>query len=175
MARRKARNHRRLRVARTIGLGLTLLGATSIPAAALVDVRIGSCTIVVSTPGVLTASADLKTLSSTNPGGRAARVSVTTLINGSFPHLTCNLVAQLNCFRVTYVPPVNFSSAPPGGDANVLFTGQIVPQGSSSLLDLLSAVIVNGTQTIDLSLTATKTQGSFTAGTFQAIPTVRCE
>ncbi|WP_279478018.1 hypothetical protein [Aureimonas sp. SK2] len=175
MDRRRAGNIGRQRSERLFAVSLALLGAACVPAAALVDVRIGSCTIMVSSPGVLTASADLRTLSSTNPGGRAARISVTTVINGSFPHLTCSLAAQVNCFRVTYVPPVNFTSAPSGGDANVTFSGQIVPQGSSALLDLLSAVIVNGTQSIDLSLTAVKTQGSFTAGTFQAMPTVRCE
>ncbi|WP_061929593.1 hypothetical protein [Aureimonas sp. AU22] len=156
-------------------VALTWLVTMALPASALVDVRIGSCTIVVTSPGVLTASADLRTLSSTNPGGRAARASVTTLINGSFPHLTCSLVAQVNCFHVTFVPPTNFSSAPPNSDANVVFTGQVLPQGNASLLNLLSAIILNGTQTIDLALTATKTSGSFSAGTYQAIPTIRCE
>ena len=152
-----------------------MLGAAATPAAALVDVRIGTCTVVISSPGILTPSADLRSLSTANPGGRAARATVSTILNGGFPHLTCSLVAQVNCFRVTLVPPTQFSSAPRDGDAGVLFTAQMQPQGGSSLLNLLSAVVLNGTQTIDLTLTATKTQGSFTAGTYQAEQTIRCE
>ncbi|WP_062018561.1 hypothetical protein, partial [Aureimonas sp. AU4] len=125
--------------------------------------------------GTLTASTDLRSLSSTNAGGQAARVSVTTLLNGGVPQSTCSLLVQVNCFRVTYVPPTNFAFAPAGADASVQFTGRMQPQGGASLLDLLSAVVLLGTQNIDLSLSATKTAGVFTAGTYQAQPTIRCE
>lgn len=154
---------------------LTLSAALVRPAAALVDVRIGTCAVTVTTPGILAPSADLRTLSTGNPGGRPARVSISTQINGSFPHLTCSLVAQVNCFRVLFDPPTHFSSAPTEGDANAAFAGQVQPPGGSPLLGLLSLVILNGTQTFDIGLTVTKTQGSFTAGTFQAEQTIRCE
>ncbi len=156
------------------GAGATLV-AVGGPAAALVDATIGTCTIVVSSPGTLTASTDLKSLSSTNPGGRAARVSVTTLLNGGVPQSTCSLAVQVNCFRVSFVPPTSFAFAPAGGDSNVQFAGQMQPQGGASLLDLLSAVVLLGTQNIDLTLSATKTTGVFTAGSYQAQPTIRCE
>jgi hypothetical protein len=152
-----------------------LTAATIGPAAALVDATVGTCTIIVSSPGTLTASTDLKSLASSNPGGRAARVSVTTLLNGGVPQSTCSLLVQVNCFRVSFVPPTNFAFAPVGGDSNVLFAGQIQLQGGGSLLDLLSAIVLLGTQNIDLTLTATKTQGVFTAGAYQAQPTIRCE
>ncbi|SDO89332.1 hypothetical protein SAMN05192530_11839 [Aureimonas jatrophae] len=145
------------------------------PAIALVDATIGTCTIVVVSPGTLTASTDLRSLSSTNAGGQAARVSVTTLLNGGVPQATCSLAVQVNCFRVTFVPPTSFAFAPAGADASVQFAGRIQPQGGTALLDLLSAVVLMGTQTIDLSLSATKTAGVFTAGTYQAQPTIRCE
>ncbi|MBB3998859.1 hypothetical protein [Aureimonas pseudogalii] len=145
------------------------------PASALVDVRIGTCTIIVSAPGVLTASADLKTLSTVNPGGSPGRVQISTLINGSFPHATCSLVVQLNCFRVSVVQPSHFSVYPTTGNDAVAFTGIWRPQGGSSLLDVLSAIILNGNQSLDLHLTATKTSGTFAAGTYRAEQTVRCE
>lgn len=170
-----SRHHPALRLAKVIGAAVAAVSAWGQPALALVDATVGTCTIVVSSPGTLTASTDLKSLSSTNPGGRAARVSVTTLLNGGVPQSTCSLAVQVNCFRVTFVPPTSFAFAPAGGDSNVQFAGQMQPQGGASLLDLLSAVVLLGTQNIDLTLTATRTAGVFTAGTYQAQPTIRCE
>lgn len=175
MANRSAGDHRLARVLKELALGATLVSASAGPAMALVDATIGTCTIVVSSPGTLTASTDLKSLSSSNPGGRAARVSVTTLLNGGVPQSTCTLLVQVNCFRVSFVPPTSFAFAPAGGDSNVQFAGQMQPQGGASLLDLLSAVVLLGTQNIDLTLTAAKTAGVFTAGSYQAQPTIRCE
>lgn len=169
----------RLRLRRRLaGIGsaaAVLVAVSTQNALALVDATIGTCTIVVASPGTLTASADLKSLSSTNPGGRAARVTVTTLLNGSVPQSTCSLAVQVNCFRVTFVPPTNFTSTPVDGDNSSVFTGQMQPHGGVALLDLLSAVVLMGTQNIDLSLNASKTHGIFGAGTYQAQPTIRCE
>ncbi|MET0258775.1 MAG: hypothetical protein ABW179_09350 [Methylobacterium sp.] len=155
-----------------------LLGWTwllSGPAAALVDVRIGTCTVAVVTPGVLAASPDLRTLSTRNPGGSPGRVQISTLINSGFSHVACSLLVQVNCFRVTAVQPTQFSVQPLLADSGVTFDGTWRLQSGSTLLDVLSAIILNGNQTLDMHMTVTKTAGTFAAGTYRVEQTVRCE
>lgn len=163
-------------VARRAGFGLALVLAllASGPARALVDIQIGTCTIVVTGPGTLAASPDLHTLSTLNPGGRPARARVSTFLSGTVSQLTCGLVVQINCFRVSLVAPSQFSSYPANGAADSLVGGWRT-QGSSAALNLLSAVVLTGTTDLELHLTATRTQGAFPAGFFQAEQTLLCE
>lgn len=162
------------RAATAIAFGLSALLVD--PALAIVDVRIGSCTVTVVSPGVLTPSTDLKTLSTLNAGGRPAQVRISTLINGTFPHTTCSLLAQVNCFRVTATPPTSFSTKPFNDDASsVSFNAGWRETGGSSLLNLLSAVILNGDRNLEMHLTAVKARGTFAAGRYDTDETIRCE
>ena len=144
------------------------------PASALVDVRIGTCTVTVVSSGVLTASPDLRTLSTTNPGGSPARIRISTLINGSFPHITCSLIARVNCFRVTTTSPTSFTPSSPSGGEGAAFITTWRQTSGNALLDLLSAIVLNGSTDFELNLTAAKTQGTFPAGRFDAEQTVNC-
>lgn len=149
---------------------LILIGCASARSAAL-----GTCTIVVETPGVLKVSPDLMTLSSTNPGGSSARARVTAQAGGGVPALLCNLGLPLNCFTLSVVQPAGFTIAPNAADPTLSFSGGWRTLGSSAALNLLSAVILNGTHSLELDLTATKATGVFSAGTYQAQQTIRCE
>ncbi|WP_182422401.1 hypothetical protein [Aureimonas sp. ME7] len=172
------RNAERVCIVRNLGRFLAIITAflgMAGQAKALVDVSVGTCTLIVSSTGTLAPSPNLRTLSTENPGGRAARVRVSTVLKVGVSPLTCSTVLQVNCFRVTIVPPTQFSSAPLNGDANVAFTPTVSTAGGSSFLDLLSLVVLYGDRDLDLGLTATKTQGVFSAGLYQAEQTVRCE
>lgn len=157
---------------RIASLASALVLACSVPAR---SAALGTCTIVVETPGVLKVSPDLKTLSSLNPGGASARAKVTALAGGGIPALLCSLGLPLNCFTLSVVQPAGFTAAPNAADPTVAFAGGWRTLGTSSALNLLSAVILNGTQSLELDLTATKATGVFSAGTYQAQQTIRCE
>lgn len=134
----------------------------------------GSCTINVTAGGVLKPNATLTTLSTKNPGGSAGRASITATAGGVLPGTLCLIGLPLNCMQVSITSPSSFSSAP-AGNTNVALAGTFSQVGSSSFLNLLSLVILNGTYNFDFDLTATKTSGSFGAGTYQATQTIRCE
>ncbi|KQT64173.1 hypothetical protein ASG54_01325 [Aureimonas sp. Leaf460] len=134
----------------------------------------GSCTINVTAGGVLKPNATLTTLSTKNPGGSAGRASITAAAGGMLPSALCLIGLPLNCMQVSISTPSSFSSAP-AGNTNVTLVGTFSQVGSSSFLNLLSLVILNGTYSFDFDLTATKLSGSFGAGTYQATQTIRCE
>lgn len=135
----------------------------------------GSCTIVVSASGVLKPNPDLTTLSTKNAGGSPGRATIEANAGGTLPSLVCSLGLPLNCMRVSITTPTGFSSAPAGGGNNVTLNGSFSRVGSSSDLNLLFLVILNGTYTFDFDLTATKVAGMFGTGTYQAQQVIRCE
>ncbi|WP_182087076.1 hypothetical protein [Aureimonas sp. ME7] len=143
--------------------------------AAGVDVTVGTCTIVVTGSGTLTASPDLRSLSTRNAGGQPARVRVSTLLSGSVLQSTCGLLVQINCFRVSLDPPGRFAQSPPDADQGVLFESGWRSQGAGATLDVVSALILSGNHELDLNLTATKSNGIFSAGRYVVDQTIRCE
>lgn len=151
---------------------LACLAAAAFPTDA--GAAAGSCTINVMTNGVLKPNTALTTLSTKNPGGSAGRVSITAAAGGVLPGTLCLLGLPLNCMQVSVTTPTGFGVAPPN-NTNVTMLASFSQVGSSSLLNLLSLVILNGTYTFDFDLTATKPAGTFGAGTYQATQTIRCE
>ncbi len=148
-----------------------LLLAAARPATA----ALGTCTIVVGAPGVLTPNASLTTLSTQNSGGSPASATITTMAGGVVPSLVCALNLPLNCFRLSVTPPADFIAAPAAAGTASTFSGGWRVAGGSSSLNVLSAVVLNGTYTMHFDLTATKSSGVFAAGTYQAQQTIRCE
>ena len=129
----------------------------------------GTCTIIVSAPGILAPNAALSSLSTKNPGGSPARVSVEARDSVCVPALPAT------CFHISVATPTTFTAAPPGGNGSVSIEGIVTLAGTSSLLNLASLLILNGTSVFDFNLTATKSTGVFATGTYQAQQTVRCE
>jgi len=132
------------------------------------------CTIVVSAPGVLTASADLKTSSTLNAGGSPARVRVAANAGGVLPGLACAVNLPLNCFRVRVSALSDFNTKParlgvPNFTAGWRMAGQDPSRG------VTTAVVYNGTHDMLFDLTATLSSGGFIGGTYQADEIVRCE
>lgn len=135
----------------------------------------GSCTINILSNGVLKPNTALTTLSTRNPGGTPARASITATAGGVLPGTLCLIGLPLNCMQVSITPPSGFGSAPTNGGLDVVMASTFSQVGSSSLLNLLSLVVLNGTYQFDFDLVATKTTGTFRAGTYQATQTLRCE
>lgn len=141
-----------------------LLGAGLRASAAI----IGTCTIVVQQPGTIIANPAISTLASTQSGGSAASVSVTT------NSLLCTLLNLLDCYGLSAPAPASFLSAPSGGDANVSFSSTYTVDGVTRAGGIVTR-LPNGTKTVTVDLAATKSTGIFPAGAYQAEVTVRCE
>lgn len=129
---------------------------------------IGTCTINVQSTGTLSPNPTINVFGSTQAGGSAASVSVTT------SSVLCSILNLLDCYGLSAPAPVNFLSAPSGGDANVTFASTYtvdgVPYGGSTITR-----VSNGTRIVPVNLTATKSTGIFPAGTYQAQVVFRCE
>ena len=135
----------------------------------------GTCTILVASPGILAPNPSLTSLSTQNPGGAPARVSVTAQAGGVLPFLVCSLGLPLNCMKVTVTNPSSFTSAPSSGGANVTLASMFSVVGSGSQFNLLGVVILNGTTLFNFDLVATKQTGTFAAGSYTATETITCE
>lgn len=130
----------------------------------------GTCTIMVGASGTMKANVNINTLGSKQAGGSSATATITA------NSLLCTLLNLLDCYSFSAPAPAAFSSAPSGGDTNVTFStvyrldgsGTDTPGGSSQRLP-------NGTHTVQVDLTATKSPGIFPAGTYQGTVTVLCE
>lgn len=129
----------------------------------------GTCTIVLGASGTLKPDALLSSLGTKNAGGVSARATVTA------SNSSCVVTIPSTCFQLTVVPPSSFMSAPANGNVNVSFQASMTVAGSSSLLNILSLLIVNGSTLFDLDLKATKSSGMFSAGAYQAEEVLRCE
>ncbi|WP_156750991.1 hypothetical protein [Mesorhizobium sp. AA23] len=82
----------------------------------------------------------------------------------------------LDCYSVSAPAPIAFTSAPSGGDTDVTFATVFRLDGSGSDIPGSSPQrVTNGTHTIQVDLTATKSPGIFPAGNYQGTVTVRCE
>ena len=129
---------------------------------------IGTCTINITSNGTMAANPTINTLGSTQSGGSAASVSVTT------SSLLCSLLSLLDCYGLSAPAPVNFLSAPSGGDTNVTFASTYTVDGVTYGGSTITRVS-NGTRIVPVNLTATKSTGIYPAGHYQAQVIFRCE
>jgi len=157
-----------MKLAHKIGLaGLTLI--TLNQSAQAVDVGVlfsglvaETCAVNVGTTGTLALSADATVLSSENAGGIQGTAVVTTNGLGS---------------TIEVVAPSSFLTGPSTADTNTVFDANYDLSGATIVTNILNTVTTPlnlGTTTISMDATATKTVGSFSAGAYSLITTVRC-
>lgn len=159
MARKRRRNSRTL-------LTMAALAGLCQPAPAAI---IGTCTIMVGGSGTMTANPTINILGSMQAGGQSAGAT----INAS--SLLCSLLNLLDCYSVSAPAPAAFTSSPSGGGTNVSFATAYRLDSGVSTPGSTTQKLVNGTHTVQVDLTATKSSGIFPAGSYQGMVTVRCE
>ncbi|RWA67737.1 hypothetical protein [Mesorhizobium sp.] len=156
---RKRTSHALLVAAALAGFGL--------PAQAAI---VGTCTIVIGSSGAMKANPAINIFGSRQAGGSSATATITA------SSLLCTILNLLDCYSVSAPAPIAFTSAPSGGDANVTFDTLFRLDGSGADIPGSSPQrVTNGTHTIQVDLTATKSSGIFPAGNYQGMVTVRCE
>ncbi|TIP04662.1 MAG: hypothetical protein E5X76_05750 [Mesorhizobium sp.] len=146
---------------------LAALAGLCLPAQAAI---IGTCAIVIGASGTMKSNPAIDILGSKQAGGSSAGATITA--NSTL----CSILNLLDCYTVSAPAPIAFTSAPSGGDNNVSFASVFRLDGSG--VDILGSSpqkLTNGTHTIQVDLTATKSSGIFPAGSYQAEVTVRCE
>jgi hypothetical protein len=157
---------KRRRINRVL-LAAAVLAAPGLPARAAI---VGTCTIMIGASGTMKVNSTLDVFGSRQSGGSSASATITA------SSLLCTLLNLLDCYSVSAPAPASFSSAPGGGDANVNFASVYRLDGAG--IDTSGSVpqrLTNGTHTIQVDLTATKSSGIFPAGSYQGAITVRCE
>lgn len=148
-------------------LAAAVLAGLCPPAGAAI---VGTCTIMVGGSGTMKANPGINILGSKQAGGSSATATITT------SSLLCTLLDLLDCYSVSAPAPAAFTSAPSGGNTNVTFasvfrldgSGVDNPGGSPQRVS-------NGTHSLQVDLTATKSSGIFPAGSYQGTVTVLCE
>ena len=131
---------------------------------------IGTCTIMVGASGTMKANPGLNVFGSKQAGGSSADATITA------SSLLCTLLNLLDCYSVSAPAPASFSSAPSGGGTNVNFSTVYRLDGTGA--DTSGSVpqrVVNGTHTIQVDLTTTKSNNIFPTNSYQNTVTVRCE
>ncbi|RWH72513.1 hypothetical protein [Mesorhizobium sp.] len=120
--------------------------------------------------GVMKANPSINIFGSKQAGGPSASATITA------SSLLCTLLNLIDCYSVSTPATAAFTSAPSGGDTNVTFASVFRLDGSG--LDIPGSSpqrVTNGTYTIQVDLTATKSPGIFPAGNYQGTVTVLCE
>ncbi|WP_192183387.1 hypothetical protein [Mesorhizobium amorphae] len=160
MARKRRRNSSAL-------LAFAALAGFCLPAQSAI---IGTCTIMIGASGTMTPNPAINIFGSKQAGGSSAGATITA------SSLLCTILNLLDCFSVSAPPPIAFTSAPSGGDTNTTFATVFRLDGSGTDIPGSSPQrVTNGTHTIQVDLTATKSSGIFPAGNYQGMVTVRCE
>jgi hypothetical protein len=158
---------RALRARLAVGLVcITPALAFASPAAAAI---IGSCTIVIGAGGTLAHNPAITVLGSRQGGGASATATVTA------NSLVCSILNLLDCYSISAPAPAAFLTAPTGGDANVGFGTLFRLNGGADLPGNVPAKLANGTYSVTIDLTATRSAGIFPVGSYQAAVTLRCE
>ncbi|WP_188394059.1 hypothetical protein [Mesorhizobium sp. SARCC-RB16n] len=159
MARKRRRNSRAL-------LAMAALAGFCLPAQGAI---IGTCTIMVGASGTMTANPAIGILSSKQAGGSSANATVVA------SSALCSLLNLLDCYSVSAPAPAAFTSSPSGGGTNVTFATTYRLDSGVSTAGSTTQKLVNGTHTVQVDLTATKSSGIFPAGNYQGMVTVLCE
>ena len=160
MKRKRSGNSRTL-------FAIAALAGFCLPAHAAI---IGTCTIIIGASGTMKSNPSINIFGSKQAGGSSAGATITA------SSLLCTILNLIDCYSVSAPAPIAFTSAPSGGDTNVSFASVFRLDGSG--LDNPGSApqkLTNGTHTIQVDLTATKSPGIFPAGSYQAQVTVRCE
>ncbi|WP_348643327.1 hypothetical protein [Mesorhizobium sp. B2-7-1] len=148
-------------------LAIAALACLCLPAQAAI---IGTCTVIIGASGTMKLNPSINIFGSKQADGSSAGATITA--NSTL----CSILNLLDCYTVSAPAPVAFTSAPSGGDTNVTFASVFRLDGSG--LDVSGSSpqkLNNGTHTMQVDLTATKSPGIFPAGNYQAQVTVRCE
>ena len=124
---------------------------------------------MVGASGTMTANPTIGILGSTQAGGQSAGATITA------SSLLCSLLNLLDCYSVSAPAPAAFTSAPSGGGTNVNFATAYRLDSGASTAGSTTQKLTNGTHTVQVDLTATKSSGIFPAGSYQGMVTVRCE
>ncbi|WP_296744262.1 hypothetical protein [Mesorhizobium sp.] len=148
-------------------LAVAVLGGLCSPAGAAI---VGTCTIMVGSTGTMAANPAISIFGSKQSGGSSATATITA------SSLLCTLLDLLDCYSVSAPAPAAFTSAPSGGNTNVTFASVFRLDGSGVDNPGSSPQRVsNGTHSLQVDLTATKSSGIFPAGNYQGTVTVLCE
>ncbi|RRI07713.1 hypothetical protein EH240_00250 [Mesorhizobium tamadayense] len=148
-------------------LAMALLAGFHLPAQAAI---IGTCTIMIGASETMKSNPAINIFGSRQAGGSSATATITA------SSLLCTILNLLDCYSVSAPAPIAFTSSPSGGDTNVTFdtvfrldgSGPDIPGGSPQR-------VINGTHSVQVDLTATKSPGIFPAGNYQGTVTLRCE
>jgi len=120
--------------------------------------------------GTMKANLGINIFGSKQSGGSSATATITA------SSLLCTLLDLLDCYSVSAPAPAAFTSAPSGGNTNVTFASVFRLDGSGVDNPGSSPQRVsNGTHSLQVDLTATKSSGIFPAGNYQGTVTVLCE
>jgi hypothetical protein len=122
-----------------------------------------SCQVIVKQNGTMVQNIGATKLSSQVNAGLPGLAEVTTT-NGSY--------------EVSIDAPTGFSTAPKGGNADVVFEASYSGHGSTNFTNTPGNVRVrmkNGVTQLDVHLEAKKLSGSFKAGNYISELTLRCE
>lgn len=160
-------------LARSRRVAPALLVAMLLPGNALAALD-GTCTINVTGAGTMMVNPDITVFGSKQSGGQSATASIS--ITPGLVGITCSLIQWFNCFALTTVPPANFATAPSGGGASVSFNSVMRIDGSPmEQPQNVPRVVLNGSHSVEIDLTATKSSGVFAPGDYSAVVTLRCE
>ncbi|MEM9837801.1 MAG: hypothetical protein AAF830_01465 [Pseudomonadota bacterium] len=121
-----------------------------------------ACTVVADTDGTLALNGTSTVLGSAEAGGAAGTATVTT---------------NNTTFNVTIDPIAAFTTGPADADTNTTFATQYDAAGATTATDVDGATpttLGNGVTNLTVDAAATKTSGTFSAGTYQLTATVRC-
>ncbi len=122
-----------------------------------------TCVLTVGAPGVMTASTDFTSLSSTNAGGAAG--SIAALSTGTN-------------FKVSAIAPTSFTTAPAGGGDAVSYSASYQGSGATSIGSTPGAsqtTLATGLTNLTINLAAQKSAGTFPGGAYATEVLVRCE
>lgn len=146
-----------------------LAGTVMAPAAFAVDqdVRfsglvLDSCALVIGTNGVLGQSIDQTVLSSKETAGLPGTVTVTTNSINS---------------NIQVISPTTFDVGPASADTNTTFASSYALAGDTILSEVSGDSVTPlalGVTVATIDANATKTTGTFDAGLYELVTTVRC-
>jgi hypothetical protein len=122
-----------------------------------------SCQVIVQRNGTMVQNVKATTLSSQVNAGLPGQVEVTTT-TGSY--------------EVSIDAPTGFVSSPKGGNKDVVFEASYSGQGKTNFSNTPGDVRVkmkNGVTQLDVHLDVTKLSGTFLAGNYVSVLTLRCE
>ncbi|MEM6849569.1 MAG: hypothetical protein AAF580_16130 [Pseudomonadota bacterium] len=122
----------------------------------------GACTIVTDNNGTLGLNGLSTVLASTETGGAAGQATVTTN-DGSFSVSIDNITS--------------FTTGPGDADTNTTFATTYDASGATTATGVTGSTSTSlgaGVTTLSVDASATKTSGTFSAGSYQLTATVRC-